>query len=178
MVPTAMWIHCTSARYSRAGRSNVNVRTIRTGLLYYGPDSTFKGTHYRADGTVRVEPKATYETVLERVISVGKNCVEKGEHLFLKEMSKFAVGKYHLYVEGGMADFQHTFIIRDPLASAWSWYRCVPPSREYENGFDRLYEMYKAVKSNLDENPMVITAEDLFSRPRCVHDCQNSNDIG
>ena len=145
--------------------------------FYYGPDRLYPSisaiyphTFHYEDG---VEPAATFEATRKKIISLGEEC-EKGDyqHLFIKDLSYYIAGRYSEYVQGGLAQFKHTFLIRHPLAVGLSLHRAIlecPGEWTFEPqelGVKELYTMYETVRSTIDPDPLVIDAEDLSSRPR------------
>ena len=141
--------------------------------FYYGPDRLYPHTFYYEDGRPRVEPAATFEATRKKIISLGEEC-EKGDyqHLFIKDFPYYIAGRYSEYVQEGLAQFKHTFMIRHPLTVGLSWHRAIlecPGGWTFEPqelGVKELYTMYETVRSTIDPDPLVIDAEDLFSCPR------------
>ena len=80
-------------------------------------------------------------------------------------------------LQGEFAHFKHTFLIRHPMSVALSFQKVMKahqtrvPFFTETLGFEVLDRAYEVVKSSIDENPIIISAEDLLSQPRWGPDC-------
>ncbi|XP_020903462.2 branched-chain-amino-acid aminotransferase-like protein 2 [Exaiptasia diaphana] len=95
---------------------------------------------------------------------------------FFKDMAYYMRNKLDLLLEGGLKDFKHSFLIRDPAEVMTSLYRVYKnlDSPGYSNfnqadtGFQELYHLYQFVTEHLDLNPVVVDADDLLDNPSKV----------
>ena len=163
-----------STVFERSIRELEGVRVLHEPHQYayfYGPDKVYPNTLYYEDGRARVEPTATFEATRKKIISLAEEC-GKGDYqyLFIKDQVFHITGKRGEYVQGSFAQFKHTFLIRHPLPLIQSWSKvladCGWPHDPPEIDYKEVYDMYETVRSTIDPNPLVIDAEDLFSRPR------------
>ena len=139
--------------------------------FYYGPERIFEYLH--DDGTPRYEPETTYEAARKKIAALGEECVSNKGHLFIKDFAYYIAGKFPEFFckESEFVQFKHTFLIRHPVAAAFSFERCRKAHsndrRFYPEalGVEDVYGIYESVKV-LDPNPLVFDAEDLFNYPR------------
>ncbi|MEV5752437.1 sulfotransferase family protein [Actinoallomurus sp. NPDC052308] len=67
-----------------------------------------------------------------------------------------------------LAGLTHTFIVRDPKQTISSHYAVKPAVTCAEIGYERLYELFEAVRSATGRVPLVIRAERLVRDPEAV----------
>ena len=102
------------------------------------------------------------------------------ELLFSKDMAYVVENQHEMFLEEDLRDFQHTFLIRNPRKTLPSLYRAsinkdltgwdgFDPD---EAGFSQLQKLYDFVKENLDENPVVVDADDLLRDPESTMKCE------
>ena len=150
---------------------NVNVlHETHQFAFYYGPERIYPHIHYREDGSVRMDPSATFEAARAEIISQTEMSLKEGKHLFVKDMAYYLGGNYITYTQGKFEHFKHTFLIRHPLKVVHSWYKAMQAANwnfeAYELGFKDSYNLYETVKGTIDPAPLVIDGDDLFQHPR------------
>lgn len=67
-----------------------------------------------------------------------------------------------------IADFEHTFIVREPHRTISSLYHMKPTITCPEVGYEHLFEIFELVSSMKTSPPLVIDAERLVADPRTV----------
>ena len=114
-------------------------------------------------------PKSSFGEAKEKLLAdyPGK-CV-----VFAKEQAIYVNGKFDIFLEEGMRDFVHSFLIRDPLKSVTSAYRGHGSLERWlqfshEGGFQELRDLYVFVREKIDPSPVVIDADDLLEDPEGV----------
>ena len=127
-------------------------------------------TLFEDDVRLRKDADSIFENKRKFILSQLQQCLtEDYEHIFVKDMGYAISGRYNNYVEGNFAHFKHTFLIRHPMSVAISMQKVLSKLDKACHtkalGFEELYSTYESVK-NIDENPIVISAEDLLNSPR------------
>ena len=126
---------------------------------------------FSEDGRLRNDEKM-FTTKRKSILSQVQQSLSEGyECIFIKDLAYYISESFEQYTEGEFANFTHTFLIRDPVAVASSMQRMSKaegrvPFFTDTLGFEELFSMYKMVKSKINLNPTVISAEDLLKNPR------------
>lgn len=133
--------------------------------------STAVEIHFRTRGDFRVihEPFADaywydHEPAKIRSRLLG---IEDGAPLFVKEIA------HHVPTEirsdpSFLARFQHTLLVRSPLAAFSSHLRVNADVKPHEFGYEALYEVFEAVRAGTGRRPPVLQAEALQSDPEAA----------
>ncbi|CAG8623636.1 14699_t:CDS:2 [Cetraspora pellucida] len=87
-----------------------------------------------------------------------------------------------LLSENILSKFKHTFLIRDPEKSVKSFYRSINKSNNKKLNFDRigieeLRKLYDIIKNTINEEILLIDADDLVENPEKIlrKYCENVN---
>lgn len=112
-----------------------------------------------ADGTVEVDSEAALfqhmrELARTRTVFFKDTVEHRYEYLFAHPEE--------------IADFEHTFIVREPHRTIASLYHMKPTITCPEVGYEHLFEIFELVRGLERRQPIVIDAERLLSSPREV----------
>ena len=119
--------------------------------------------YFREDGSIRDDDDT--DSVFEGKRGYILSQARGSEDYIVKELAYYISGS-----KGEFAQFKHTFLIRHPKAVAVSLHNVMKAHDQKVPFFTdtkELYNTYEAVKLT-DANPIVISAEDLLSKPRWV----------
>lgn len=119
---------------------------------YYGEDRKTD-----RDIDVPAKPGLTFDTVLQ---SLRRQATVS--HVFVKE---FAYSIMHMVDHTFVADFTHTFLIRNPAKVLPSIFDKWPDFNLHEAGFAALRELFDIVADEYGEAPPVIESDDLITQP-------------
>ena len=95
------------------------------------------------------------------------------DFLFSKDMAYAIENHFEILLDKDLKDFQHTFLLRNPRKTVPSLYKASVNKSltgwesfdPHEAGFSQLQDLYDFVKENLDENPVIVDADDLLRDP-------------
>lgn len=116
-----------------------------------------------------IDPCNTYENI-QAMLTKHYDGIKV---IFAKDMAKAISNHLELLLDEAMKDYQHTFLIRDPRKALPSLYKTyVNPNAAGSNDFDpieagfvQFNQLYRFVKKYLDQNPVLIDADDLQQDP-------------
>lgn len=87
--------------------------------------------------------------------------------VFVKEVLDYRY-PYLIDHPGDLARLSHTFLVRDPRHAISSHYAIKPTVTCPEIGYERLHELFEAIRSAIGRPPLVIRAERLLREPARV----------
>jgi hypothetical protein len=128
-------------------------------------DEPFSARYYfsrerRSSRLPLTEPDAGFDAVCSRVLAAARE-----RPVFVKDMAYHVSG---VAPERFVPLFVHSFLVREPRAAIASMARRWPDLTEEEAGYQRLGEVYDAVRALGGADPPVIDADDLTRDPRAV----------
>ena len=153
-----------------------SIRTLKNSKVFHEPYSTAyyfgperQSTRYAATA---VDEKETY-TGYSAVNEILQKEYDGKEILFSKDMAYCVENKFHIFLEEGFKDFEHTFLIRDPVKAVYSLYKLATNPKlsgwDYfdpvEAGFRQLYELYEFLQKHQLRGSVVVDADDLLEFP-------------
>ncbi|XP_057301984.1 uncharacterized protein LOC130636322 [Hydractinia symbiolongicarpus] len=158
---------CISTAFERSMMEIQNTHFLHepyTASYYYGPER--QSSRYVS---TPVDPNVSYQ---ERFQLLTKN-YEGMQAVFSKNLAYTIENHFEELLRTELREFQHTFLIRNPRKSVISLYRVsLDPLflnwdffDPVEAGFKQLYDLYQFIKIHLDQQPVVIDADDLLVNP-------------
>ena len=161
---------CVSTAFERAMMELENCKTFHEPYLqsfYFGPErQSERYKHLNPDA------KKTYDAIGKML----KKEYDGIELVFSKDMAYYMHNHFEELIHGGLQQFQHTFLIRNPAKSIRSFYvgsiSKVQSGWDHfdpdECGFKELFELYKFIVAKKDKNPIVVEADDLLEDPEGI----------
>ena len=158
---------CVSCAFERSIRTLKNSKVFHepySTAYYFGPER--QSTRYAA---TLVDEKETYSAVGE----ILQKEYDGKEIIFSKDMAYCVENKFHMFLEEEFKDFEHTFLIRDPVKAVYSLYKMATSPKltgwDYfdpvEAGFRQMYELYEFLQKHLLRGSVVVDADDLLEFP-------------
>jgi len=135
--------------------------------FYYGPErQSERFKHHSPD------EKKSYGAI-EKALVADYDGIEL---VFSKDMAYYIRNRFEEVIQGGLCQFQHTFLIRSPSKAIRSFYEgCINklgPGWEIfdpdESGFKELLELYKFIVARKEKYPIVVDADDLLQDPEGI----------
>ena len=139
---------------------------------YYGPQRTNDMWLKQTDVQINIEGLSTDDFTYDNVIKILLADYQGLDLVFAKEHAHcLPEAMYEDILEGGLSDFIHTFLIRDPERALYSNYKTLlnssveslldPPN----GGLYDLYKLFRFIKEKKGVTPIVIDAKDLQTHP-------------
>ena len=118
------------------------------------------------------DPNATYRSVSK----ILQKEYDGKEVLFAKDMAYHIQNHFHILLEEGFKNVQHSFLIRQPKRAIPSLYKASTNPKltgwdhfdPVEAGFRQMNELFQFVRSHLDPSPVVVDADDLLCNPEGI----------
>ena len=135
--------------------------------FYLGPERQSERYKHQSP-----DDKRTYHNIGHSLIKE----YEGVDLVFSKDMGYAVYNHFDEFLQGGFQAFKHTFLIRNPSKSIPSLYAASINKQltgwDYfdpeEGGFKQLLELYWFIVANIDENPIVVDADDLLEDPEGI----------
>jgi len=158
---------CVSTAFERAIMTLSNTKIFHepySNAYYFGPER--QSDRY---ASTPVKPKETYRYV-KSLLCKDYDGIDV---IFSKDMAYCVENKYSIFLDEDLKEFKHTFLIRDPNKAIPSLYQASTNPKltgwnyfdPIEAGFRQMYELYDFVRENLDDNPVIVDADDLLDQP-------------
>lgn len=95
------------------------------------------------------------------------------EVIFSKDMAYAIENHFDEMLKDELKNFQHTFLIRNPKKTVVSLYKASVNTQltgwdffdPVEAGFKQMYDLYQFIVNRLDQQPVIIDADDLLANP-------------
>lgn len=174
MVKTGVFLWCAPRCVATAVERSV--RTLKNGqvfhepfltIFYYSPER--KSPRPACAASLQAFSQSSYKSVSKML----QQDFDDKEFVFIKDMAYCVEGKFDIFLEEGLKNFKHTFMIRDPRKAVSSLFRLSTNPElagwDYfdpeETGFKQLLELYEFIDRHVHKNPVVVDAEDLLKFP-------------
>ena len=155
---------CISTAFERAMRGVKNSKVFHEPYknpYHFGPERISK---------LFPDQPPNEDFTYENISSGFKEDFSNMELVFCKDMAKHIEKHFDILFDDSLADFHHTFLIRNPnksVKSAYKLYLETGKGKFYpeEAGFRQMFELYEFVKFQTGTKPMIIDADDLLDNP-------------
>lgn len=158
---------CVSTAFERSIMTLKNSKILHepySTAYYFGPER--QSPRYL---TTPIDEKATY-----RAVNMALQKEYDGKYLlFSKDMAYCVENKHHLFLEDGFKDFEHTFLIRNPVKAVYSLYKLSTNPKltgwDYfdpvEAGFQQIFELYEFLQKHMLRAVVIVDVDDLLAFP-------------
>lgn len=158
---------CVSTAFERSLMNLDNSKTLHEPFsqpYYFGEER--KSARYVSDPP---RPGTTYHSV---AMMLQKD-YDGIDLVISKDMAYYVEDCNDILLDEGLADIQHTFLVRNPKKAINSLYKASTNPKltgwsyfdPKEAGFVQLFSLYNFVRQNLDPSPVIIDADELLEFP-------------
>ena len=124
------------------------------GLSFYNSEER-RNTNRYPDAEIKAENN--YEATRQRLLDIAKK-----QQVFIKDMPCYIS---HLIQPGFVAEFENTFLVRDPAKMLLSLHYRWPDFTLEETGYEPLYRYFMMAQKISGKTPILIDADDLLNDP-------------
>ena len=153
-----------------------SMREVKNSKVFHEPFTT---SYYF--GTDRISTRyldrpATEEVSYENMCKLLTHDYADYNLVFSKDMAYSLEQNYEIVFDKRFADFEHTFMIRNPKKTVKSLY-FLSVDKELtgweafdpvEAGFKQMYELYETTRSRSGKVPVIVDADDLLDDPESI----------
>ena len=147
-----------------------SIKTLPNVHVLYEP---FSGPFYTTNPIeeATLKEKHSYEDAIIKLLRdyPGKEAV------FAKSIALYVRDRFDMLLDDAFKSFNHSFLIRHPVKSIYSFYKAEPHSFKsyyYHGGlgvgFKEVYDLYCFLRDNLNSSSLIIDADDLLAHPESM----------